>query len=330
MLTRAVVAAARAASAAAATSLITLRLPTGSRSSARSRIRDTSRTRASGGRAAPSVAASIAAERSADCAVVPLRQPVRLGYRCEGGRVVLGQGERLVAQLVRGVANLVHQLGVLGEPRPVAVPRDHGDECRGLRGVQRRGCSAAGCGHPVGERVQEALDRCRCAPVRPPLLPGPASREAGRSGGSRSAPGQRRIRAISGSTSGSAATVAAMRRPKYSISTAGPGGRARRQPRVGDGPADGVAEGGAGDVAGGPPVEEHRLVAEDDAAAVVDGEAGQPAGDGVGRQPGDRRRGRRTRPCPHAPRSRARPRTGCARWSCRGPRRGTPSPGAGC
>ena len=80
MLTREVVAAARAASAAAATSLITLRLATGSSSSARSRTRDTSRTRASGGRAAPTVAASIAAERSADSAVVALRQAVRLGH----------------------------------------------------------------------------------------------------------------------------------------------------------------------------------------------------------------------------------------------------------
>jgi hypothetical protein len=35
--------------------------------------------------------------------------------------------------------------------------------------------------------------------------------------------GQRRIRAMSGSTSGSAATVAGMRRPKYSISTDVPG-----------------------------------------------------------------------------------------------------------
>src|SRR5919107_4150476 len=55
------------------------------------------------------------------------------------------------------------------------------------------------------------------------------------------------------------------------------GGRARREPRVGDGTTDGVAEGGAGDVSRQLPVEEHRLVAEDDALAVVDREAGQPA-----------------------------------------------------
>ena len=260
--------------------------------------------------------------------VVALRQAVRLGHRRERRDVVLGEGERLVAQPVRGVADLVHQLGVLGEAGAVAVPRDHGDECRGLGGVQRRGRSAPGCGHPVGQRRAGSCRSCRCARCALPLMPGPVGCRA--SGRILISTGQRRIRAMSGSTSGSVATVAGMRRPKYSISTRRAGGRARRQPRVGDGPADGVPEGGAGDVPRRLPVEEHRLVAEDDALAVVDGEAGQPAGDGVGRH---RRRwptGRRTRPCPAARRSRARPRTGCARWSCRGPRRGSPSPGAGC
>jgi hypothetical protein len=50
----------------------------------------------------------------------------------------------------------------------------------------------------------------------------PASREA-RRWGMRMSTAQRRIRFISGSTSGSVATVARMRRPKYSISTVVPG-----------------------------------------------------------------------------------------------------------
>src|SRR3712207_7931132 len=54
-------------------------------------------------------------------------------------------------------------------------------------------------------------------------------------------------------------------------------GRRGRQPGVGDRPPDGVPEGRAGHVAHRSPVDEHRLVAEDDAAAVVDRQAGQPA-----------------------------------------------------
>ena len=92
------------------------------------------------------------------CAVVALRQAVRLGHGRERGDVVVGEGERLVAQLVRGVADLLHQLGVFGEAGSVAVARDHGHECRGLGGVQRRGRAAPGCGHLGGERLQEVVD----------------------------------------------------------------------------------------------------------------------------------------------------------------------------
>ena len=67
------------------------------------------------------------------------------------------------------------------------------------------------------------------------------------------------IRFISGSTSGSAATVAATRRSKYWISIRVPSGGSR-QPGVGHRRTDGVAESRAGDVADWLVAEEDGLV----------------------------------------------------------------------
>ena len=221
MFTRAVVAAARAASAAAATSLITLRLPTGSRSSARSRTRDTGRTRASGGRAASSVADSMATDRSADAPSSPFGRRYASVTAVNAATSSLGESERLVAQPVRCVADLLHQLGVFGDSWSFAVTRDHGHECRGLGGVQRSRRAAPRGGNFGGERLQEVLDGVGAHGLLADWCRhGPGARYG------RTDPDQHdqlRIRVISGSTRGSVATVAGMRRPKYSISTAVPG-----------------------------------------------------------------------------------------------------------
>src|SRR4030095_4553738 len=96
-----------------------------------------------------------------------------------------------------------------------------GHECSGLGGVQRRRRTAPRCGDLGGERLQEVLDGvvahdllanwCRNGPWARYYRTDPHQH------------GQRRMRAMSGSTSGSVATVAGMRRPKYSISTDVPG-----------------------------------------------------------------------------------------------------------
>ena len=81
-----------------------------------------------------------------------------------------------------------------------------------------------------------------------------------------------------GSYSGSAVTVAWMRRPKYSISTESPTETAAGQVGVGDRLGHGVAVSGARDVANCLVLVEHRFLAQHDAAAVVDRQAAQAAG----------------------------------------------------
>ena len=187
------------------------------------RIRHTSRTRAAGGRAAPSVAAAMAADRCAACAVVALRQPVRLGHRCERGASSSASVSASSRSRSAVLTDLVHQLGVLGVPGSVAVARDHGHECGGLGGVQRRRRAAPRVRGPWRRATAGSSRWCRCAWRRPLglVLGRPRARRTDRTDPDQH--GQRRIRVISGSTSGSAATVAGMRRPKYSISTAVPG-----------------------------------------------------------------------------------------------------------
>ena len=103
-----------------------------------------------------------------------------------------------------------------------------------------------------------------------------------------------------------------------------------RNPGVGDRRTDGVSERGAGDVAGGFTVHQDGLVAEYHRRAVVDLQADQLLARRCRRTSRVRRRGRGIRPSAGVPRSRGLPRRGCARWSCRCPTTGSPSPCAGC
>ena len=50
-----------------------------------------------------------------------------------------------------------------------------------------------------------------------------------------------------------------------------------------------MVEGGAGDVPGGLSLQEHRLMAEDDAAPIVDRQAAEPTGDNVASNVNERR-----------------------------------------
>ena len=78
------------------------------------------------------------------------------GDRAEGFRVGFGQRQRVLPQRVGLGDDAVHQPGIV--PGAVAVPGDHGQQRRRLRGVQGGGGAAAWGGNARGQLVQEGRD----------------------------------------------------------------------------------------------------------------------------------------------------------------------------
>src|SRR6478736_2929091 len=279
-LTRPVVAAARAASAAAATSVITLRLPIGSSSSARDRIWSDTRMTSAGARAASTSAAEIATDLAALCSGPSFGS---LWARPTAPNAATSRSARFSASSRNRSASRTMPLIRSAWAAYLAVSLYR--PTMATRAAAWAACRAAVAPPPgVGALAASSVRKVSTVFSRMcvPSVNGRWWVRPGGGGRSAAQTGHLRVDQRLCGDRGSDASTEVVDLDAVADAQRG------RQPGVGDRPADGVPEFGARDIPGGPVVHVHRFRAQNHAAAVVDGQAGQPAGDRVVAHAGQR------------------------------------------